>query len=328
MKFLVTGGAGYIGSHMVNFLLKKNQEVVVLDNLSTGHAYNVQECELLNVDLVDDENLSKKLNKRKFDGVFHFAGKSIVSESIEKPDMYNLNNFIGTQNLLKAMLDNDLDNLIFSSSAAVYGNSSQDFISEESLKEPINPYGMTKLKTENYINEISSRYGLNSLSLRYFNACGADPDSNFGEDHRCETHLIPKILNSILDFNDKFYVYGNNYPTSDGTCIRDYVHVMDIAEAHFLAFNNFKDKNLAKEYNIGIGRGFSVLDIIHACEQVTKNKIEIKLKEKREGDPASLVANNKKILKDLNWKPKYISMFDIVDTAWKWHLNKFKNHDL
>ena len=324
MKFLVTGGAGYIGSHMVNLLLKKNLDVVVLDNLSTGHEYNIQDCEHLNIDLVDAENLSKNLNKRKFDGVFHFAGKSIVSESIINPNLYYLNNITGTKNLLKVMLDNDLNNLIFSSSAAVYGKSELDFITENVNKAPINPYGKSKLQAEKDINETSERYGLNSISLRYFNACGADPDGKFGEDHACETHLIPNILQSLLDPKEEFYVYGNNYPTKDGTCIRDYVHVSDIVDTHYLAFKNFGVSRMQQAYNIGIGKGFSVLEIIKACEQATKNKIDIKFKDKREGDPISLVADNKSILADLNWNPQFTSMTNIIDSAWRWHTKRFK----
>ena len=328
MKFLVTGGAGYIGSHMVNLLLKKNSEVVILDNLSTGHEYNIQNCEHLNIDLLDTENLSKKLNRRKFDGIFHFAGKSIVSESINNPDLYYLNNITGTKNLLKVMLDNDLNNLIFSSSAAIYGKSEFEFITEDANKTPINPYGKSKLQAEKVINDISEQHGLNSISLRYFNACGADPEGKFGEDHACETHLIPNILQSLLDPKEEFYVYGNNYLTKDGTCIRDYVHVNDIADAHYLAFEKFGINRMQQAYNIGIGKGFSVLEIIKACEQITKNKIEIKFKEKRLGDPRRLVANNQRILKDINWKPKFISIVNIIDSAWKWHLNKFTNYDL
>ncbi|MDA9651754.1 UDP-glucose 4-epimerase GalE [Pelagibacteraceae bacterium] len=324
MKFLVTGGAGYIGSHMVNLLLKQNSEVVVLDNLSTGHEYNIKDCEHLNIDIVDAENLSKKLYKRKFDGVFHFAGKSIVSESINNPDLYYLNNITGTKNLLKAMLDNDLNNLIFSSSAAVYGKSELDYIVEDTNKVPINPYGKSKLQAEKDISETSGRYGLNSISLRYFNACGADPGGKFGEDHACETHLIPNILQSLLDPNEAFYVYGNSYPTKDGTCIRDYVHVNDIAKAHYLAFENFGVSRMQQAYNIGIGKGFSVLEIIKTCEQVTNSKIDIKFKDKREGDPKSLVASNKSILMDLNWNPQFTMMQDIIDTAWKWHTKRFE----
>ena len=324
MKFLVTGGAGYIGSHMVNLLLKQNSEVVVLDNLSTGHEYNIKDCEHLNIDIVDAENLSKKLYKRKFDGVFHFAGKSIVSESINNPDLYYLNNITGTKNLLKVMLDNDLNNLIFSSSAAVYGKSELDYIVEDTNKAPINPYGKSKLQAEKDINETSERYGLNSISLRYFNACGADPDGKFGEDHACETHLIPNILQSLLDPNEAFYVYGNSYPTKDGTCIRDYVHVNDIAKAHYLAFENFGVSRMQQAYNIGIGKGFSVLEIIKACEQVTKHKIDIKFKDKREGDPKSLIADNKSILADLDWNPKFTSMLNIIDSAWRWHTKRFE----
>jgi UDP-glucose 4-epimerase len=324
MKFLVTGGAGYIGSHMVNLLLKKNCEVVVLDNLSTGHEYNIQDCEHLNIDIVDVENLSKKLNKRKFDGVFHFAGKSIVSESINNPELYYLNNITGTKNLLKVMLDNDLNNLIFSSSAAVYGKPELDFIDENANKAPINPYGKSKLQAEKNINQTSEQYGINSLCLRYFNACGADPDGKFGEDHVYETHLIPNILQSLLDPKEEFYVYGNNYQTKDGTCIRDYVHVNDIVDAHYLAFENFGVSRMQQAYNIGIGKGFSVLEIIKACEQVTKNKIDIKFKDKREGDPKSLIADNKSILADLNWNPKFTSMLNIIDSAWRWHTRRFE----
>jgi len=319
MKYLVTGGAGYIGSHMVNYLKKNNAEITIIDNLSTGHLYNINECEFINIDLRDKDRLLKKLDKRKFDGVFHFAGKSIVSDSIKNPDYYYDNNIQGTKNLIDLIIKNDLNNLIFSSSAAVYGLPQKKIIDEQHEKKPINPYGKSKFEAENIIKAASLDYNLNTTSLRYFNACGADPSGIYGEEHSCETHLIPNILISVLKKDIELSIYGNNFPTKDGTCIRDYVHVNDIVEAHYLAINNFNKKTINDNFNIGLGQGFSVLDIVNACSEVTNKKIKFTYKEKREGDPPTLIADNKKIKDVLKWNPKYTSIKEIVKTAWDWH---------
>ena len=326
MKYLITGGAGYIGSHMVNFLKKTNAEITIIDNLSTGHLYNTKDCEFINLDLRDKDKLLNKLHKSKFDGVFHFAGKSIVSESMIDPDSYYKNNIIGTNNLLELIIKNDLNNLIFSSSAAVYGNTNEKLISEEHQKIPTNPYGESKLKAEKLINEFSNRYNLNTINLRYFNACGADPSGDYGEDRINETHLIPNALISLIDKKNQFTIFGSNYPTKDGTCVRDYVHVNDIVKAHYLAMSKFNNQTFKDEFNIGLGLGFSVLEIIQACDAVTQKKIELKYVDKRDGDPPILIADNQKIKSILNWEPEYTNIKEIIKTAWNWHSKKHLQH--
>lgn len=322
MKYLITGGAGYIGSHMVNFLKKTNAEITILDNLSTGHLYNIIDCEFINLDLKDKDKLFKKLYKRKFDGVFHFAGKSIVSESLIDPKSYYENNIVGTNNLLELIVKNDLNNFIFSSSAAVYGNTSVDLISEDHTKIPTNPYGESKLQAEKLINKFSNNYNINTVNLRYFNACGADPSGDYGEDRVNETHLIPNALKSLVGKKNQFTIFGSNYPTKDGTCIRDYVHVNDIVKAHYLAMSKLKEATLKNEFNIGLGLGFSILEIIAACNTVTQKKIELEYGDKRDGDPPTLIADNKKIKSALNWEPEYTCIKEIIKTAWNWHSKK------
>ena len=318
MKYLITGGAGYIGSHMCNFLRKSNSEITILDNLSTGHLYNTNGFEFIDLDLRDKDMLFKKLQRRKFDGIFHFAGKSIVSESLADPRSYYENNVTSTSNLLELMVKNGLNNLIFSSTASVYGNTSVELIAEEHSKIPTNPYGETKLRAEVLINKFSNKYKINTINLRYFNACGADPSGDYGEDRKYETHLIPNALNSLLNKKKELTIFGTNYPTLDGTCIRDYIHVNDIVNAHYLAMNKFSGNDLTSELNIGLGVGFSVLEIIDACNSVTNKKIQFKYGNKREGDPPILVADNKKIKSILKWKPEYTCIKKIIKTSWDW----------
>ena len=319
MKYLVTGGAGYIGSHMVRFLLRKNHDVTIFDNLSSGKLVIKDKVNFKKVDLLNLNKLDKLMSKEKFDAVFHFAGLSIVNESEKKTKKYYLNNVIATKNLINTMIKYNLNNLIFSSSASVYGVPKNKKISETHQMKPISQYGKNKKEIEKMLLEIGKKKNFKSISYRYFNAAGADESSKIGENHKPETHLIPKIFKSLKLKQKKVFVYGSSYKTRDGTCIRDYVHVNDIVKAHYYGLKKFKQKRCILNYNIGSEKGYSVLEIIKGIEKITKFKIKIVFTEKRKGDPPILVADCKKILKDLKWKPTYKSINKILLTAWKWH---------
>ena len=281
MKFLVTGGAGYIGSHMVKFLLSKNHEVTVFDNLSTGKLINKNKINFIKVDLVNHKKLDQLMSKKKFDAVFHFAALSIVNESEKKPRKYYLNNVQGTKNLINSMIKYNINNLIFSSSASVYGAPKTKKILETHQMKPISEYGKNKKEIEKILAQIGKKKNFKSISFRYFNAAGADESAKIGENHKPETHLIPKILNSIKRKQKKVYIYGNSYKTIDGTCVRDYIHVNDIVRAHYYGLKKFRQKKCVLNYNIGSGKGYSVLEIINGIEKVTRVKLKIIYKKKR-----------------------------------------------
>lgn len=319
MKFLVTGGAGYIGSHMVKFLIKKKHQVTVFDNLSTGKIKFIKNSDFVNIDLLDQKKLDIELSKKKFDAVFHFAALSIINDSQNKPNKYYKNNVIGTKNLINTMIKYNRNNFIFSSSASVYGKPSKKKISELHSTNPVSNYGKNKLEIEKYLKKIGIKKNFKSISFRYFNAAGADPSATIGEDHKPETHLIPSILNLIKNKKNYFSIYGNNYNTPDGTCIRDYIHVNDIVRAHYLGLKKFKQKKCILKYNIGTEIGYSVLEIVKVIENVTKTKINKIFKKKRKGDPPVLIANCKKINRELKWKAKYKNINKIILSAWNWH---------
>lgn len=319
MRVLIPGGAGYIGSHTVKYCQDLNYDVTVLDNFSTGHKSLINDCEILNVDLIDKDKLSKSLKGRKFDGVIHFAAKSLVNESIQKPDYYYVNNVIGTLNLIEQMRNNGNYNLVFSSTAAIFGNPHKDILEEDDPKNPINPYGNSKLVVENILHDICKSYDFNATCFRYFNAAGAHKDGSIGENHEPETHLIPNILKSTLLKKNSMKVFGNDYPTPDGTCIRDYLHVDDISNAHILGLKKMKNKKGFSTYNLGNGNGFSVIEVIESCERITDKKIDYQIVKRREGDPAVLISNSKKAQSELGWMPEYTSLDSIINTAWKWH---------
>jgi UDP-glucose 4-epimerase len=319
MKLLIPGGAGYIGSHMVKYAQERGHEVVVLDDFSTGHEWAVKNCEVLRVNLLDEDKLAKLLNGRSFDGVIHFAAKSLVGESVRKPDLYYRNNVFGTLNLVNEMLKNDISNLVFSSTAAIFGNPNEDKISEDHPKNPVNPYGQSKLMVESLLSDICSTYSFNATCLRYFNAAGADAAGDIGEDHDPETHLIPNILKSILTENNTLKVFGDDYPTHDGTCVRDYVHVIDLAQAHLLSLEKMNELKGFSVYNLGNGTGFSVLDVIKSCERVSNTEIRFEIDDRREGDTAILVADSARAMRLLNWAPEYKSIDAIIESAWLWH---------
>ena len=316
MKILIPGGLGYIGSHMVEFLKDRNHEVVILDNLSTGNEWASLGCEVILVDLLDRDELKKKLCKRKFDGVIHFAAKSIVSESVLNPDLYYENNFVGTKNLIDVMEINEIQNIIFSSSAAVYGNPISNKIDENHPTVPINPYGKTKLMVEKYLEEKTSEGKINATCLRYFNAAGASYSKKIGECREPETHLIPNIIRSGINKDLNFDIFGDNYDTPDGTCIRDYIHVFDLAKAHYLALKEMNQKSNFQIYNLGSGSGFSIMEIKNTCEQVLNINIPYKIKPRREGDPAILISNINKASKVLGWKPDNSEIKNIIETAY------------
>lgn len=322
MNTLVTGGAGYIGSHTVKALKKKGYFTVVYDNLSTGHEYAAKGDAFVKGDIFDSDLLSNIIKKYNIDSIIHFAAYSIVGESMENPKKYYINNVEGTLNLLNTMLDNNINNIVFSSTAAVYGEPKIIPITEDCPKNPTNVYGKTKLIIENILEDYSKAYGLKYIALRYFNACGADPIGDIGEDHNPETHLIPLVLQTCAGKRKSIKIFGQDYPTKDGTCIRDYIHVNDLANAHILAIQSLSNGHKSDVYNLGNGNGFSVKEIIDTAEKVTRIKINKEIADRRSGDPAILIASSDKIKKDLGWKPKYTDVNEIIQTAWNWHKNR------
>jgi len=319
-KILVTGGAGYIGSFMVKHLKEKGFESVIADNLSQGHKEAVAGFELHNIDLVSEkEKLNDLLSGQKFAGVIHMASFIQMGESFENPSKYYTNNVIGFLNLLDSMIKNKTNNIILSSTAGVYGNPVHLPIDEEDPKVPLNPYGETKYIMERMMKDFDAAYGLKFISIRYFNAAGAALDGSIGEDHPNESHLIPLAIKAVLE-GKEFTVFGNDYKTKDGTCIRDYIHVLDLVEVHSLAMNALIGGAKSNYYNAGVGEGYSNKEVIQSIKEVTGLDVKVKYGERRKGDADSLYASNTKIKKDLNWQPKY-GLKEIVESAWLWHKN-------
>jgi len=318
MKILVVGGAGYIGSHMIKRFQNTDHQIEVLDNLSTGFKENSQNYKFHMCDLSNKEQVHKILKENKYEMVMHFASSINVGESYDHPMKYYENNVTNTLNLLECMIDLKILNFIFSSTAAVYGEPESIPIKEEQKLSPINPYGKTKSVVESILSDYDKSYGLKYISLRYFNACGAHIDGTIGERHNPETHLIPLILQTASGRRNNFKIYGDDYKTKDGTCIRDYIHVMDIAEAHLLSLEKLIQTQSSDIYNIGNKQGYSVREIIDVVEKVTQIKISYEISEKRKGDPAELIADNSKISEKLNWKAKYSDLYTIINTAWEW----------
>ncbi len=327
MKILVAGGAGYIGSHMIKYFLHTDHEVAILDNLSTGYEDNCQGLPLHKIDLKDKDQVLQFLKTQSFDAVMHFASFINVGESYHHPEKYYQNNVINSFHLLEAMIECGIKNFIFSSSAAVYGEPTQIPINEDHPIAPVNPYGSTKAEVEKKLEEYRLNKGLNYISLRYFNACGAHPDGSIGERHNPETHLIPLILQAASGRRKNIQIHGDDYDTPDGTCVRDYIHVMDLVEAHLLALNSLINNGQSAIYNIGNNQGFSVKEIIQAAETVTQKPIPIEMGERRKGDPAKLIANNQKIIQELNWHPRYSDLNTILSTAWQWEKKLAQLHD-
>jgi UDP-glucose 4-epimerase len=319
MNILVCGGAGYIGSHMVKMLTEEGHDVTTFDNLSTGYREAVKWGRLVVGDLLDETALRQLFADNSFNAVMHFSAKSLVGESVAQPAMYYKNNVIGTFNLLEAMRAADVKRFVFSSSAATFGNPVADHIDENHPQAPINPYGETKLMVERMLRDYAAAYGLSSVSLRYFNAAGADPSGEIGEAHDPETHLIPNVLKAALDPHKTLKVFGQDYPTPDGTCVRDYIHINDLCQAHLLALEYMEEREGAFGFNLGNGQGFSILEIINAAEQVIGQKIPYESCNRRPGDPPILVADASLAKKELKWRPQYTDITEILRTAWDWH---------
>jgi UDP-glucose 4-epimerase len=318
MKLLVTGGAGYVGSHTVHALLAQGHEVVILDNLSTGHKWALQDCELITIDLRDEINLVRNLKGRGFDGVLHFAAKSLVGESKNQPAVYYQNNVGGTTNLVRAMQAADIQRLVFSSTAAIFGNPMSDLIDEAHPKTPINVYGQTKLVVEQMLEAVTASADFSATCLRYFNAAGANNGADLGEWHEPETHLIPNALRAAAGTGNPLTLFGDDYPTPDGTCIRDYIHVDDLASAHVAAIDAMTESGVFGTYNLGNGNGYSVKEVITACEKAVGSEIPFTIGPRREGDPATLVASSQKARDELSWTPTHDSIEEIAQSAWNW----------
>lgn len=325
MKILVCGGAGYIGSHTVKTLLQEGFEVVIFDNFSSGREELVVGGEVIRGDLDEKESIRRVFGSLKIEAVLHFASLIQVGESYLNPQRYYTHNLSTSLNLLEAMLEAGVKTFIFSSSASVYGTPLEIPITESHPLNPINPYGYTKLFVERILQDYGKAYGLKFISLRYFNAAGADPAAELGELHNPETHLIPSILLFLLGKKERFDVYGTDFPTPDGTAVRDYIHVTDLAEAHVLALRKLLASPVSDFINLGASRGYSVLEVIKKAEEVTGRKVSFDAKPERLGDVPVLLASRKKALQNLGWEPRYSDLGTIIESAWRWHRKLAKN---
>jgi len=318
MKFLVTGGAGYIGSVTNWFLQSQGHSTVVFDNLGNGHKEAVGKSKLIVGDLCNAADINRVFENEDFDAVIHFAALALAGESMLKPYEYFHNNIDGGINLLEAMRTHGCKTIIFSSTCAVYGFPKTLPVTEDSLIGPASVYGASKRNFEEILDWYEKIHGIRHAKLRYFNACGATPDGGLGEAHTVETHIIPVALSAAAS-GKPFYVFGKNYQTPDGTCVRDYIHVLDLAGAHLKAAQYIKEKNLSLTTNLGVGKGYSNLEILTAVEKVTGKKLDIQYKDRRWGDPDSIYADNAKARKILGWKPEYTELSDVIETAWAWY---------
>lgn len=323
MAILVLGGAGYIGSHTVYELIANNKEVVIIDNLETGYKEAVHEdAKFYKGDIRDKDFLDSVFKKEKIEAVIHFAANSIVGESMTNPLKYYDNNVNGTKVLLSSMVEHNIKHIVFSSTAATYGEPKSIPIKEDDETNPTNAYGETKLSMEKMFKWTNIAHGINYVSLRYFNACGAHESGRIGEAHNPETHLIPLILQVPLGKREAINIYGDDYDTPDGTCIRDYIHVKDLAMAHILAVDYLLSGGKSDIFNLGNGIGFSVKEVIEVAREVTKLPIKAVIDKKRAGDPARLIASSDKAKRILGWKPAHASLEQIISSAWKWHSNQ------
>lgn len=318
MHVLVCGGAGYVGAHAVFALVQAGHEVTVLDDFSTGHRAAVRWGRLVEADLLDPSSLDAAFT-RPVDAVMHFCARSLVGESMREPYAYYQHNVVGTLNLLQAMRRHGVERIVFSSSAAIFGHPLAGRIDENHPCAPINPYGASKLMVERILADASQACGLRSVSLRYFNAAGAAPDERIGESHACETHLIPNALRAALGTGPGLKIFGDDYDTVDGTCVRDYVHVLDLADAHLRALDLMTATPGAHAFNLGNGQGFSVLQVLQAARTVSERDIVYTRAPRREGDPALLVASSDKAGEVLGWQPRHTALEGIIDSAWRWH---------
>jgi len=314
---LVTGGAGYVGSHCVKELLRQNREVVIFDNLDQGVREAVLSERFVEGDLLRREDLECVFDQYEIDAVMHFAALASVGDSMRNPQRYYENNVVGTLNLLGAMHEHGVKRLIFSSSAAVYGDPDLVPIPEDHRKLPKNPYGRTKWMMEEAMADYAQGYDLRYIALRYFNAAGCDPEGNLGENHDPEEHLIPIVLDVVLGRRETVTIFGTDYDTPDGTCVRDYVHVSDLANAHVLALDALTAGGKSTAYNLGIGNGYSVREVIDSCRRATGRDIAVEEGSRRPGDPAVLVADPTRAMRELGWKPQFTDLDEIVTTAWR-----------
>ena len=320
MAILVCGGAGYIGSHAVHQLIARGEEVVIVDNLQTGHRGALHpQAVFCEGDIRDAAALDRIFTERSIDAVIHFAANSLVGESMEQPLLYFNNNVYGMQVLLEAMVRHGVDKIVFSSTAAVYGEPKRVPIREDDETNPTNAYGETKLTMEKMMKWVSRASGVRYVSLRYFNAAGALPDGSIGEDHKTETHLIPLILQVPTGRRDHIMVYGDDYLTPDGTCLRDYIHVVDLADAHMRALDYLRRGGESDIFNLGSGSGFSVKEMIAAAEKATGKAIAVEIGARRAGDPAQLIASSEKARTVLGWQPQFTDVEEVIGTAWRWH---------
>ena len=320
MKILVLGGAGYIGSHTVRELIDAGEEVVIADNLETGHIEAVHPAAAFyQGDIRDRAFVDKVFDSEKIDGVIHFAANSLVGESMTNPLKYYDNNLYGTKVLLESMVAHGVDKIVFSSTAATYGEPESIPILESDRTEPTNPYGETKLSMEKMMKWTGVAHGLRYVALRYFNACGAHADGEIGEAHTPETHLIPLILQVPNGQREKISIYGDDYDTKDGTCVRDYIHVTDLAQAHILAMKYLVDGGESNVFNLGNGVGFTVKEVIETARKVTGHPIPAEVTPRRGGDPAQLIASSAKAKDVLGWNPEHADLEEIIASAWKWH---------
>ena len=330
---LVTGGAGYIGSHCSLALLEQGQEIVILDNLSTGHIETIEtlskygKVEFVQADLLNKDDVNKVFDNFDIEAVVHFAAYSQVGESVKNPQKYYVNNVCGTINLLSAMLAHNVKKIVFSSTAATYGEPEYIPIDEKHPQNPINPYGQSKLIIEKIMDDYDKAYGLKSVRLRYFNVAGADHQARIGEWHNPETHLIPNILKSTFSSGKTFEMYGDDYQTKDGTCVRDYINIDDLVNAHILSLEYLNKGGETNFFNLGTNTGNTVKEVFSVCETITKKTIKVNKKPRRDGDPASLVANNEKAKNFLNWTPKK-NLEDSIQTAYKWEFNLQNKEEL
>ncbi|PYF03252.1 UDP-glucose 4-epimerase GalE [Ureibacillus chungkukjangi] len=321
MSILITGGAGYIGSHTVRYFLEQNEDVVVIDNLQSGHRNAVNIEHFYENDIRDQEALDRIFKRHDIEAVIHFAANSLVGESMKKPFEYYHNNVYGMMCLLNVMKDNNVNKIVFSSTAATYGEPMNIPIQEEDETNPTNTYGETKLAMEKMMKWFEQGYDIKYVSLRYFNAAGAHRSGAIGEDHNPETHLIPLILQVPLGKRDRIYMFGDDYSTIDGTCVRDYIHVMDLASAHYLSLEYLRSNHSSNIFNLGNGNGYSVKEVIDVARKVTNHTIPAEVKERRAGDPAVLIASSEKAKNVIGWSPKFDSLEKIIADAWNWHVN-------
>ena len=320
MNVLVCGGAGYIGSHTVYELIERGHSVVVVDSLIKGHKAAVHnDAKFYLGDIRDEEFMDKVFKENNIDALIDFAAFSLVGESVNEPFKYYENNVYGTLKLLETMERAGVKKIVFSSTAATYGEPENDIIVESDKTNPTNPYGETKLTVEKMLKWADNAYGIKFVALRYFNAAGAHISGKIGEDHSPETHLIPIILQTALGQREKMFIFGDDYDTPDGTCVRDYIHVTDLADAHIKALEKLFKTNESGIYNLGNGKGFSVKEVIEKAKKVTGKDFKVEIEARRNGDPSTLIASSEKAIKELGWKPKFNTLDKIIETAWNWH---------